>query len=350
MQGVARAFGGALRTRSGALGRFFAVVAAVLAFASVLPSNAAAKAAAAKPSAPLKLIDLTGEFERVWSATVSLPDDKRASAFETEFARILPCFYDPKRVADYMPEERYQARLLERLKTYPKKRAGIARVSREFAGLIGPAQRSFEKAFGPMRGYPPIYLVNSLGEFDGGTRDLPEGNRLMFGADVIDKLYRDKPIQPFFHHELFHLLHARTFKACDQVWCNLWSEGLAVYVASRLNPGADDAALLLTSPEPLRPAVESHKQEAVCAVRERLNSTDPKDIAPLFIGSEQGLSKGLPTRFGYYVGYLVAKDLGRNRSLRQLAALSAREAKPLVAASLGRMASCPSVPHTTPQA
>jgi hypothetical protein len=30
-------------------------------------------------------------------------------------------------------------------------------------------------------GYPPVYLVHSFGEFDGGTRSLPQGTRLMFG-------------------------------------------------------------------------------------------------------------------------------------------------------------------------
>jgi hypothetical protein len=214
-------------------------------------------------------------------------------------------------------------------------------VSREFSNLIGPAQRSFETAFGPMRGYPPIYLVNSLGEFDGGTRDLPEGNRLMFGADVIDKLYKDKPIKPFFHHELFHLYHHRTFKECEQMWCNLWSEGLAVYVASKLNSRADDAALLLSFPVPLRPAVEDHRSEAICAVRSRLNSTDPKDYGPLFAGGGKGVSPDLPPRFAYYVGYLVAQDLGHTRSLKQLAAMDNDQVKPLVESSLKRMADCP---------
>ena len=144
---------------------------------------------------------------------------------------------------------------------------------------------------------------------------------------------------PFFHHELFHLLHHRTFKGCEQLWCNLWTEGLAVYVASRLNPSADDRALLLNSPVPLRPLVESHKQEAVCAVRALLVSAEPKDYAPLFLGGK-AFSAELPARFGYYVGYLVAKDLGRTRSLRQLAALRNEEVKTLVMASLDRMATC----------
>jgi len=320
--------------------RFQTIVSIALGLALAGQAPALSKGANLDRPSSLRFVDLTGAFDRSWSATAELPDDKRAAAFESDFAKVLPGFYDPKRVADRIPTEKYQARVLQRLKAYPEEREGIQRVSREFSGLIGPAQRSFEKAFGPMRGYPPIYLVNSLGEFDGGTRDLPEGTRLMFGADVIDRLHKDKPIQPFFHHELFHLLHRRSFKGCEQLWCSLWSEGLAVYVASRLNPTADDGALLLNFPVPLRPLVESHKQAAVCAVRARLDSTDPKDYAPLFLGGGEALSAELPARFGYYVGYLVAKDLGQTRSLRQLAALRNEEMKTLVMASLDRMATC----------
>jgi hypothetical protein len=192
-----------------------------------------------------------------------------------------------------------------------------------------------------MRGYPPIYLVDSFGEFDGGTRDLPEGNRLLFGADMIDELYKGKPIKPFIEHELFHLMHHRTFPECDPVWCNLWEEGLATYVASTLNPGASDQALGLTIPEPLRPAVEAHKQEAICAVRARLESKDPKDYGPLFMGGGAPLSPNLPRRFGYYVGLLVVSDIGQHRTLKQLAALTPDEAHALVKQSLEHMAACP---------
>jgi hypothetical protein len=315
-----------------------------IAFAAMLGACLAGPLDAATPARDngLQLIDLTDDFDRVWTETRDLPDQQRVDAFETRFAKILPGFYsaDRAQIKDFMTPEKYRAFVLKGLKTYPEQREGIQRVSGEFASLIAPAQKSFEKAFGPMLGYPPVYLVISFGEFDGGTRDLPEGTRLMFGADVIAKLYKDKPIQPFLHHELFHILHHRTFQECDTVWCNLWSEGLAVYVASQLNPGASDASLLLTYPSSLRDAVEAHRTEALCAVRGRLNSTDPKDAAPLFIGGSTPLSPNLPPRFAYYVGYVVAQDLGRTRSLKQLAAMKNDEVRPLVEQSLARMTSC----------
>jgi hypothetical protein len=305
----------------------------------------AARPAAARPSAQtrLEVVDSTTDFDRVWRSTADLPDEQRVTAFEARFAKILPGFYTAERVKDYMTPEHYRGFVLKGLKSYPEKQAGIHRVSRQFQSLVAPARKQFESVFGPMRGYPPIYLVVSFGEFDGGTRDLPEGTRLMFGADVIDQLYSTVPIKPFVEHELFHLLHHRTFPDCDPVWCNLWEEGLATYVASTLNPDASDTALGLTFPGPLRPAVEAHLQEAVCAVRSRLNSNEPADYGPLFMGGGEPLSPNLPRRFGYYVGLLVVRDIGKTRSLKQLAALKPEDVHGLVEQSLSRMASCETV-------
>ena len=132
----------------------------------------------------LKFVDTTGDFDRIWNATKDLPDTKRVEAFEAAFAKVLPGFYEADRVKDYIDASKYHALVLGGLKDYPRRRGGIQRVSRQFSSLVAPAQRQFEFVFGPMHGYPPIYLVDSFGEFDGGTRDLAEGNRLMFGADT----------------------------------------------------------------------------------------------------------------------------------------------------------------------
>jgi hypothetical protein len=189
-----------------------------------------------------------------------------------------------------------------------------------------------------MRGFRPIYLVHSLGEFDGGMRTLGGNGHLMFGADVMARLYADKDIRPFFHHELFHLHHSRTFRDCDKIFCNLWSEGLATYVSHRLNPKASDAELLLNEPEPLRPAVEANRTEAVCTTLANLENEDRTLNRALF--SSGRLNERLPGRFGYYLGYLIAAEAGRARSLQQLAALSADEARPVVEEGLRRLAAC----------
>lgn len=317
--------------------RLFVLAAAGLALLIAAPA-AAAPPKAAKGGEP-HLIDTIPQFEAAWAATETLPDDQRGPAFEAAFAKTLPGFYDAARFETQKGKDAYRARLLRILKAFPQDRAAIDDVSHRFNAMFAPTLKTFEARFGPMRGYAPIYLVDSLGEFDGGTRDLPQGNRLLFGADVIARIHRGHDIQPFFHHELFHILHQRSLGECKPLWCDLWKEGLAVYVASQLNPAATDEELLLTLPEPIRPAVDAHRAEAVCAVTARLDSTDDQDEAPLF--TFHRLNPDLPPRFGYYIGFLIAQDLGKTRSLEQLAALNAAQAKPLVAAALHRLADCP---------
>ena len=306
--------------------------------AAALLSLGACAATPPPADSRLQLVDLTDEFAEAWDRTQALEDGARATAFKAHFAPILPGFYTHERHG--LPNsERYDGFLLKALKAYPDERAGIEAVSRGFLAMLAPAQASFEAEFGPMTGYPPIYLVHSLGEFDGGTRSLPEGTRLLFGADMIARIHSGRDVRPFFHHELFHLFHNRTFSECDPVWCGLWTEGLAVYVASRLNPGAGDHELLLTFPEPLRAAVERDRAHAVCSVVARLESEDEADSKALF--SSGRLDEKLPPRFGYYVGYLAAAEAGKSRSLRQLAALGPAEVRPLVEASLRALATCP---------
>jgi hypothetical protein len=297
-----------------------------------------APAPAPAPAPSLQFVDLTDDFARVWERDASLPTEQRVARLKEEFAPILPGFYGHERMG--LPSsERYDAFLARAIERFPEQRAGIEDVSRRFGGMMESALTSFEREFGAMTGYPPVYLVHSLGEFDGGTRNLPGGVKLLFGADMIDQIYRDVPVQPFFHHELFHLMHHRTFNECGPLWCTLWSEGLAVYVASRLNPGSSDEALLLTEPEPLRAAVDRNRAHAICTTLSKLQSTDRADRSWFFSNGET--DGRLPSRFGYYVGMLVAEELGRTRSLRELAALRAPEAGPLIEATLRGMAECP---------
>jgi hypothetical protein len=307
---------------------------ALIVSALVLGSCATAPQGPEKGS--LQFVDLTDDFARVYDRDSNLPDAERVARLKAEFAALLPGLYDEKRVK--APAAKYDAYLLKGIKRFPQQRAGIERVSRDFHSLIGPAMRSFEAEFGPLTGYPPVYLVNSLNEFDGGTRELPQGVRLLFGADLIDQLYRDKPIQPFFQHELFHLMHSRRFTECDQIWCSLWMEGLAVLASKRLNPGASDAALLLDLPVPLRAAVESNRKEALCAVAARLHSASPDDYRPLFNLGGDGLSSRLPPRFAYYVGLSLAEEATRKHSLKSLAAMDNATAQPIVEVLMSRLA------------
>lgn len=311
------------------LRRLFFALAATLVMASPVH--------AAEPARGLELVDLTPLFSAAWEATSSLPDAERPAAFRARFAQSSPGFY-PREALGTAAAARYDERLLKWLKSYPGDRPGIEQVSQSFDAMFRSAKSSFKVRFGPMRGYPPVYLLHSLGEFDGGTRTIAGRTTLLFGADMIGRYHAGDDLQPFFHHELFHLLHQQTFDECAQAWCSVWTEGMAVYVAATLNPKATDSELLLVQPEPIRAAVDRDRKAAVCAVVARLDSTDEADLQALF--SFKRLSPELPPRFGYYVGYLAVAELGKTHSLSELTKLDNAAARPLLERGLRALADC----------
>ena len=287
-----------------------------------------------KPAESLRLVDLTAKFNQVASETAGLDDKAKVAAFEKAMAGVADGFYARSRKPD-----RYDTRVLKNLAAYPAQRAAILAVGHDFQQLLVPARASFEATFGPVHSDQPIYLLHSLGEMDGGTRDLGGKTTLIFGADMIARIHAGHDMTPFFHHELFHVLHEPRFGECEPLWCDLWEEGLATYVAGSLNPGAGDGALLLDMPAPIRPPVDANRAAAVCAVAPLLDSTKEDDYAALFYSSSH--LPNFPARMGYYIGYLVAAELGKTRSLRQLAEFNPAEVRPLIDQGLTRLATCP---------
>lgn len=283
------------------------------------------------------LVDLSGDFVRFYDATQGQNDADRLAAFYRDVAPRFPQFYDPART----DAGRMDQRVLGSIRQFPDIRARYLTASAQFSAAMDPAFTSFARAFPDMQPIGDVYLVHSLGEMDGGTRDFHDQTYFIFGADVMARVHAGfSSEQPFFHHELFHRYHARFFGDCEPVWCGLWQEGLAVYVAAQLNPGASDGELLLNSPQPIRAPVDANRALAFCAVKARLDSTEQSDYSQLFQG--QAHVEGLPPRFAYYVGYLVAREAGRTHTLQQLAHMPASEVRPLIQQALTTLApSCP---------
>ena len=305
--------------------------------ALLLLLGSVATASAAEHDPAYEFIDLTDDFARFFDSTQSLAEADRIAAFRKDFVPLFPQFYGPERFTD-VPADRYDARIARALARFPSIRGNYTRTAAAFQDMLRPALTTFRNALPGLKSLPTIYLVHSLGEMDGGTRTLDDKLYLIFGADVMASMHRFSDEQPFLHHELFHVYHQQYFAECPQVWCALWTEGLAVYAAKQLNPQADDAQLLLTQPEPIRPQVDKHLRESVCAVASRLDSDRAEDIDALF--SFRRLDERVPPRAGYYIGMLVAQQAGTRQSLSELAQLDATAVRRTVQQSLDALAKC----------
>jgi hypothetical protein len=292
--------------------------------------------AVAARAAPFEPVDLATPYVSFWDDTRSLATAERVAAFKARFETLLPGFFRAERVG-WMTTEQYDDAIVQSFEKFPALRDRFVATTSNLTRSLAPAYARFAHAFPDLKPIGPIYLMHSLGEFDGGTKPVHGTPRLVFGIDVITQLHGAN-LQPFFQHELFHVYHSQFFTECEQMWCALWSEGLAVFVAQQLNRQATDAELLLDSPKPIRPEVERDRHAAACAVAARLESTEGADYAAMF-SSGPSLAH-LPPRGGYFVGYLVAQEAARKRSVAQLAHLDNAAAHELVITTLSRLARC----------
>jgi len=275
----------------------------------------------AKPKPPL-YTDLTASFSQFVDETAGMDKAARVALFHTEMDPLIPGFYTPR---FGRTQSQYDASIAHELETFGELRERYEKVQRDFPAAFDAGIQHFRKVFPGFTPNVPVYLLHSIGEMDGGTRQLNGRIHLIFGADVIARIHEPRDLTAFLDHELFHVENGRYFADCEQVWCLLWAEGLATYAAKVMNPGADDQQLLLTSPKPIRADVDANWFAALCYTRSRLFSAESADLESLFVGGAGG--KQFPERFGYYVGLRVIEELGGKYSLVKLARMPSAKAK-----------------------
>ncbi len=82
--------------------------------------------------------------------------------------------------------------------------------------------------------------------------------------------------------------------------------------------------------------------EAMCLTRAKFNATGEAEYGPFFFGRPSG--GPFPPRFGYYVGYLLAREIGKTMPLADMAHLPADKVKSLLEKVLADYGACPASP------
>lgn len=278
----------------------------------------------------VELVDLTPEFARFWETSRTLPNEEKVAAFKSHFDPLIPGFFRSKY---------FDPLIGKSLDSFEQDRRGIEVVSRSFGISLKPAKEKFSAIFGASPVDTPIFLIHSTGELDGSVRRIQGKDHLVFGADRIAKRLDAAGkvnIQPLLHHEVFHLHHNKHFTGCwDTLWCDIWREGLATFAAESLNPDASAEDLGIAD---LRAALDEDPSPAICLVAGKLDSKDQNERRD-FISMNFTVS-GMPPRFGYYVGYLAAKELSSSHMLPKLAEMQPSQVRPILEQSLRRLADC----------
>lgn len=263
--------------------------------------------------------NLMPEFAEFAAATGDLQPAARAAAFVTRFV-------DKHR--DFYSEQLFGSRdkILERATRlfdpqgapkFPGARPmgleDVLATGRSITADYARIESTFRKTFADYRCETPISFGLSLYMFDGNQdAEVPGKGRMRFGVEMIALLHPTRELPAFFHHELFHVYQAQQVgaaappSATQPVWWALWSEGIATYVSWQLNPTLS-APEIFWMPRDMATQLQPRIAEAARLMLPDLDGHE--GYGRWFtVGSNP---PGLPTRSGYYLGYLMAKRLDR---------------------------------------
>jgi hypothetical protein len=307
-------------------------------------AHAAAGCAATvtEPSPTYRVIDLMPAFWAFWAQAQGVHEAARPALFQQMVVSRAPQAYAAPVIGLALdkPYDEELARRYHRVQSLLADRMGLMRtLSDHIAHDLRRYETTFRSAFADLAYRGDIYFMHSLGGFDGGTRRIDGRTALMFGLDMIAYVYgTEADPAPFFHHELFHVYHAQ-FSAgaeseADTVVHALWREGLATFVAQALNPKASGVSIFgLPATMPAR--VQADLPRVAQALRTRLDSRDEDDYRRFFLGNQD--RDGMPARSGYYIGYLVARELAKRHMLVELAHAPLARLRPEIDKALAAM-------------
>lgn len=292
------------------------------------------------PTKQLHIINLMPAHRAWWSSAAKLEQNSQIRLLREMLVKQYPEVYT-KKVLKFDPATELDT-------WYPRWYGwvfpGMGRIDTLAASLpatIPAIETRFRSEFPDFVFNGNIYFINSIGAFDGAVRFVNGQRSLLFGLDVVCAIYGDNAaIEPLFDHEFFHLYHEQHFtigsdNSQPPLWTALWREGLATYVARRMNPNATDLQIF-GLPESTPARVEQRRAQLAKEFLAKMTSTSEEDYATFFLGSVP--TSDPPSRSGYYLGYLVAERIGRSTRLERIAKLPAETMRARIEEELQAMA------------
>jgi len=269
------------------------------------------------------IIDATAPLSQIADSSAGQPPAAQVAAFRHGIIDVWPDLYRPEvigiddpAVVDGQILKSLDAARRDGERTELKQllRAHIAAATTAFAAF-----KDFSCNF-------PIYFADMLGALDGAGRVIGGRPAMVLGLDALERERTQISLAVFFTHEFFHRYHFQAAGFSDdledrqEIWRNLWAEGLATYVSEVLTRGAtQQEALMLPKDLAQRCAPLLGRMAA-----ELLAGFDGMDKQLFHTYFTYGYATGrgsIPPRAGYYVGYRVARELAHRYSLNQLAHL-----------------------------
>jgi hypothetical protein len=197
--------------------------------------------------------------------------------------------------------------------------------------------------FGDFRCSFPVYFADTLGALDGAGRIVDGKRVLVLGIGSLAREQSQISLPVFLTHEFFHRYHFEAAGFSDdledrqEIWRNLWAEGLATYVSEVLTPGATIADALMI-PRDLEQRAEPLTSRMASELLAGLDGMDEDLFNRYFTTNPKTDRHGIPPRAGYYVGYVVARRLAARHTLAELAHLQGDALHSAITATLRELA------------
>jgi hypothetical protein len=293
-----------------------------------------------------KTQNLMPEYFAFEARAKPLPLDARTDLFLKDIVAAHPKFYTKDEFGDAEKIRKSAARLLDDSKPVmlggfgPLTSQKLYAVATKVAPAFDKAQTDFAKTFPDFRCDADVMFGISLLHFDGhGYNDKSGREHMRFGIDMIALLHAPQDLPAFFAHELFHIYHAQALgvhpEDDERTWWAMWEEGLATYVSRQMNAPLTEQQVLWFPSD----LAEQMQKSGVMKETAKEMLADFDSTAHYSCWFQAGHSApGLPSRAGYFMGLRMAEELGRTRSLQELAHLTPHQVEPLAKAFLEEQA------------
>lgn len=279
-----------------------------------------------KESEKFKIDNSTDVFIEYHEQVQNLTEEKKLSLFHSVVVKSNPIFYQYK--FDQWKENDVDSdiEILRHVEAFEGYKDRFVFLNRKIPTQIDSALQLFKKEFSDFKSDFEIYYLHSLGEMNGGVRVIGGQDRFIIGLDVIAQIHDWENNIPFFHHELFHLYLNQFYAPSDSgqyvqdaIYNDLWQEGLATYVSYALNPQASHKELMLDIPQDLSQKTEAVIKYIANDLVKNMFSTEDEVYQRYFLMSSK--SDVVPQRAGYFVGFLLVKQLAERHTLQELVGL-----------------------------
>lgn len=272
-------------------------------------------------------INIMDDFWRFWERAENVVEAEKVKLFRemvlAPHKEIFAGFTGERSDEDIAKYIKQVAKLIPRMK----------KVNARLGTELPKHEATFIKSFPDMNWKGKVVFMPNYGITDSGTGRMNDVEYLVFGVDTISVRYgEDADLAALFHHELFHMYHSLSVddgrgksreKGEVPLYWLVWGEGLATYVSHRLNPNATIEQILLSKDLAVRS--DAMLPQLSKLIRENFDSGEADVWKPLMANTAN--EKGIPPRSGYYIGYMIATELGKKVSLQELARLQGSDLK-----------------------